>query len=403
MESAELKVEKGASNNHVLVYSPAALVSIFSKAFILQEEKKVIQIRGVFLKVGKESYGGFYYDKLKDESSDHTITLITSNLIHNDLKDNTTIIFNGFLTRKADKYGRIEFQLNFIELLNVTANKFSDEDIKKIEIINEKLKHGIKDIDSLIKQHVYNNQKIKLAIIIGKSSIIENDIKTALGTGIAHYLISYSRVSLSSVNEITNEIEKFEKSDVDIICVARGGGELMESFNQSALAKEIVNRKKIIASAIGHADDVTLFEKVADKKFTTPTAMGAYLKTVIEETVEELAKSKAKLQNDITVQLKTIYDGQIKNLNTKIDDTIKLYANEKKSILESHETYKRQLADLHEKKVRDLNDSITKLKSENDRVASQLNEMRQAPQTNYTAIIVIIIIVLIIILIFANK
>lgn len=388
---------------NVSVYSPKSLVSIFEKAFILQEEKKIIQIKGVFLKAGTVLYNSGYYDKLKDEASDYSLTVVTSSLIHNELRDNTTIQFNGYLTRKIDKYGRLEFQINFIDLVNVTQNKFSDEDIKKIEIINLKLKSGIKDLDSSIKQHVYNNTKMKIIVIIGKQAIINNDITTALGIASVHYDLHFTRVSISSIKEITDEILKYDNANIDLICIARGGGEQMEAFSNPELVKSILNRKTIIASAIGHADDISLFEQVADKKFTTPSAFGAYLKQIYNETVEELAKSKAKMQKDITDQLKVIYDEQLKTLNLKLENTTKLYIQEKKSILESNEVFKRQLGELHEKKVKDLNEFTLKLRSENEGLARQLNDARKAPQTNYSVIIIVIIIVIVLAVILSQK
>lgn len=407
------------------VYSPASLVSIFSKAFILPEERKIIQVKGVFQKSGTVPYGDHYYDKLKDEASDHTLTIITSSLVHNDLKDNTTIQFNGFVTRKIDKYGRIEFQVNFIDLMHTSANKYSEEDAKKIEIINAKLKSGIKDLDSLIKHHAYNNSKMKIAVIIGKSAIIDSDITTALGASVAHYDLYFHRVSIASIKEISDAIIKFDNSDVELICVARGGGEQMEALNKSELAEYILDRKKIIASAIGHADDVSLFEKISDKRFTTPTAFGTYLKQIYDETIEDLSKSKAKMQKDITTSLTKIYDEQLKIINGKLESTIKLYTQEKKTILESHENLKKQLIELNdkkikdlneaalkskaelielnEKKVKDLNESAAKLKAENDRLATQLIEARKIPTTNYAPIIILIIIVIILFIIFSKK
>lgn len=387
------------ANQNVNIYSPASVISIVNKAFVLPEEKKIIQVKGVYQKAGKESYGGHYYDRIKDEASDFTVTLVTANLVHNQLKDNTTVLFTCFLSRKIDKQGRVEFHLNFIELVNVTPNKYSDEDIKKIEIINSKLKSGIKDLDSQIKQHAYLDTPLKIVVIIGKTAIIDNDIKTALGAAVAHYSINYVRVSFTSIKDISDCILHYDATDVDVICVARGGGDDLAVFEKPELVESILNRKKIIASAIGHADDITLFEKVADKKFAAPTAFGNYLKQVYNETVEELAKSKAKLQKDISDQLKVIYDGQIKNLNTKIENASKLYVDEKKAMVEAHETFKRQLIELNEKKLRDVNENLTKAKAENDRLANQLNQARQVSTPNYSGAIIIIIIVIILIFI----
>ena len=113
-------------------FSPSSIVAIFNAATVTKEEKKIIQVRGIFKKNGVQSYGGYYYNTLKDEASDYSITLHTSELLHNQLDDNKTIEFNSFVTRKLDKQGRIVIYLNLIELLIQTINKFSEEEIKKI-------------------------------------------------------------------------------------------------------------------------------------------------------------------------------------------------------------------------------------------------------------------------------
>lgn len=177
----------------------------------------------------------------------------------------------------------------------------------------------------------------------------------------------------------------------------------MEAFGKPELVKTILNRKKVIASAIGHADDVTLFEQAADKKFATPTAFGAYLKTVYESTVEELSKSKAKMQKDITDQLKAIFDGQVKVLNEKFDSTTKLFAQEKKTILDNNELYKKQLVELNDKRVKDLQLSINNSSEKNKRLNSQLNEARKNTGSGGYILVIIILIIILIVIVSSKK
>lgn len=392
-----------AQQNNITIYSPKALVSIFEKTIAVPEEKKIIEIKGIYLQDGRQEYNGYYYDHLRDEAADYTLTLITPTLHRNQLKNNHTIHFKAYITRKIDKYGKIEFQMNFVDLVNTTINKFSEEDKQRIEIINAKLTTGIKDLDSAIKQHVYSNTKMTIVVLLGRTAIIDNDIRTALGAAVALYNISYMRVNITNPVEIAAKIIELDVDPlVELICIARGGGEQMEAFGKPELVKTILNRKKIIASAIGHADDVTLFEQAADKKFTTPTAFGNYLKQTYEHTVEELSKSKAKMQKDIQDQLKAIFDGQVKVLTEKLDNTIKLHAQEKKTILDTHETFKRQNAELTEKKMRDLQLEITRSKDENARINSQLNEARKSG-SNSGVIMLLIAIIIILIIVLANK
>ena len=61
-----------------------------------------------------------------------------------------------------------------------------------------------------------------------------------------------------------------------------------------------------------------LLEKIADKKFITPTALGQYLKEIYNDTVEEFEGSKAKLVDNLSKQFKTNYEKQISNLNQQL-------------------------------------------------------------------------------------
>lgn len=309
-------------------FSPSSIVAIFNAATITKEEKRIIYVRGIFKKTGTSNYGGFFYDRLKDEASENSITLITSALIHNQLEDNRTIEFNGYITRRLDKLGRIELNINFIELLDQRINRFSEEDTNKILLINKKVDEGFKDLDAYIKNAIFHNKTVSVKVIMGKSGIIDSDIKKAMEEAIGLYDIEYHRISLSSPEEIINKINSLDNEGTDVICVARGGGDNLTIFENYDICNCILSRQTIIASAIGHAEDITLFEKLSDKKFITPTQFGNYLKNIYNSSIEELLDSKAKLASDISKQMATNYDKQIQNLNEQLKATKEFQINQ---------------------------------------------------------------------------
>ncbi len=327
-------------------YSPGALLSIISKSFIVQEERKILILKGILVKSGRDSYNGFYYNKLKDEASDQALTLITPAVYHTQLKDNTTLTLHGYVSRKIDKLGRLEFQVNLVELVHISRNQFGQDDYRKLELIQQKMQHGVKDLDVLIKRKIYHDEPIRIVVLIGKTAIIENDIRTALGAAVAHYELRYERISLTNPQEIALALQHEERRDADIVCVARGGGEQLEVFNQTELVGQIIDHAKVIVSAIGHADDVTLFEQVADKKFATPTAWGNYLKNIYNDTIEELSYSKARLQKEMAEQLRLVYDVEIKNLKTQFDQNMQLQRDEKQILKDENQRLHEQLSSL---------------------------------------------------------
>ena len=183
---------------------------------------------------------------------------------------------------------------------------------------------------------------------MGKSGIIDSDIKDAMEIAVSLYDIEFHRVSLSSPKEIINKIISLDDGNADVICVARGGGENLSTFEDAEICESILNRKTVIASAIGHAQDVSLFEKLSDKKFITPTQFGNYLKEIYNSTIEELENSKAKLVKDITEQLAANYSKQIKNLEEQVLAAKNLHD---KTLLEAGNNHAAQLKVLQDKLV----------------------------------------------------
>lgn len=310
--------EENAVAENTVFFSPSSIAAIFNAATVTKEEKKIIQVRGIFKKAGTANYGGYYYNKLKDEASDNSITLLTSAIMHNQLEDNKTIEFNGFISRRMEKDGKITLIINLIELLAQRINKFSEEETQKIVLLNRKVSNGFKDLDAHIKNAIFHNRRVSIKVIMGRSAIIDSDIKKAMEAAISLYDIEYHRISLSSPAEISNTIRALDNEGADLICIARGGGDNLEIFDNVSVCESVIDAKTIIASAIGHAQDITLLEKLADKKFITPTQFGNYLKEIYNNSVEEFEQSKAKLVLDITTQLSAGYEKQVQNLSEQL-------------------------------------------------------------------------------------
>ena len=169
-------------------------------------------------------------------------------------------------------------------------------------------------IGSFIKKRVINSTPINIVILIGKTGIIDSDIKHQLKEAISFYTFQFIRISLRSPSEIITAMQEHEKP-ADILILSRGGGDNLEIFENPAIAEVSLSLRCIFLTAIGHKENIPLLQKVADKAFITPTALGQYLNDIYNETVEQLQNSKAKLIDDISSQFKANYDKQIQTLN----------------------------------------------------------------------------------------
>lgn len=276
---------------HELSYNPSALLHIFSGSLHNDTTKKIIRVKGLYSPGKGVSYNGLYYDQLREDVSDASLTLIVPGIIRSTLSPNQTIECNAYVTKKILlNGGRIELQLNVVELLSTKAPAYTDNQLRAYRVVKRKAEAGYKDVDSLIKSKIINRQPITVNILIGKSGIIDSDIKHQLREAIAFYKFYFIRINLASEKEITESLQYYQKK-CDVLAIARGGGEMLEIFDNVAIAECALSLTSPFVTAIGHTDDVPLLQKVGDKSFITPTALGQYFNELYNNTVLELQDS----------------------------------------------------------------------------------------------------------------
>lgn len=83
--------------------------------------------------------------------------------------------------------------------------------------------------------------------------------------------------------------------EVDVIIVGRGGGSLEElwAFNDEAVARAIAACEKPVISAVGHENDYTIADFVADQRAATPSAAAELVVPILWEvsrTIEQLTR-----------------------------------------------------------------------------------------------------------------
>lgn len=407
--------------NTDIIYSPAAILNLFNNAISINQIKKLIQIKGVFQSGKGANYNGYYYDSLKEESSDAQLTIITPALIRNRIAPNKTITVVGYISKKVVNIGsRIEIQLNVTDLVEQTHNKYSDEEIKAIEILQKKASTGYRDVQSWMKDRIINEIPFKIIILIGKTGIIDSDIKHQLKESIGFYDIVFQRINLTSEADLVSAFNNLGNSEYNIVVISRGGGENLEVFNKLPIVEASLQLKQLFITAIGHKDDITLLQKVADKAFITPSEFGQFLNDTYNQTIEEVENSKARLVASVTAQLKSNYDKQIANLNERIkaldelksksvSDLQKVYDEKILSLNKQIEivtnNYNEQLEktkQLQEEKVSILNQQILSLnqqsKSKDDLLLSyksQISNLESKSSFSWAAIIIGLIIGLI--------
>ena len=384
-------------HSSIITYSPAAILNLFNNSISINQTKRIVQLKGIYVQGKGNQYSGYFYDTFRDEASDAAITILVPPLIRNELQPNKTVTVNGFVTRRVINIsGSIQIQLTVTDLVAQTQNKYNDEELKKIELMQRKAVIGYRDVYSWLKEQIISEQPFKIGIIIGKTGIIDNDIKHQLRESIGFYDISFHRINLSSEEEILTTLDRLNNENYGLIALSRGGGDNLDIFNRFSIAEKAVGLESLFITAIGHKDDISLLQKVADKSFITPSELGQFLNDTYNHTVEELENSKAKLIESVKLQLTANYQKAIDNLNERLKANEELRLQTTKDLeqvyKEKMEVLNGQLAGeqkLQAERISILNDQINNYKN-------QISELSGKSPVNWTIVIVAVIFGLII-------
>jgi hypothetical protein len=79
------------------VYTPSALVNLFANSISFEAGREMKRVKGKYVQGKDFLYGDKYYDVLKDETSDASMTLLVTGQIRSVLQNNQVIEVIGYL------------------------------------------------------------------------------------------------------------------------------------------------------------------------------------------------------------------------------------------------------------------------------------------------------------------
>lgn len=354
------------STGTTLSYTPQALLHAVGNSLQSPLFNEVFRIKGIY-KYGKGvNYNGVYYDILRDEQSDSNITLVTPERLRNALKDGQLIEASAFLTRRLQAAtARIDLILTLNELFSRKTSAISEEETRALALLRRKATSGYRDADSFIRHRLFSQQPVRITILVGTTAIVDQDIKHQVREAAVAYRMEYIRINLAQPAEISRALKTH--TDTDILVIARGGGENLSVFELPALAETAIDIRPIFITAIGHSTDEPLLQKVADKAFITPTALGQYLRDLYNRTIDEFNDSKTKLIGDLTKQIELNYQTRLLDQQTRLQDQQTRLQDMQSLLTESSRTSQEALRH-SEESIRSFSRQLTKTKNFNQKL-----------------------------------
>jgi exodeoxyribonuclease VII large subunit len=247
---------------------------------------------------------------------------------------------------KRVSFSSIELVFTIDDVLQKEASPLSEEDLKRFSLIQQKITKGYRDFEALVKESIYKGEPVRIANLYGSAAIVNKDFDKGLAEASARFSISEYRCSFASRTEIIRWLRALNGSGAQVIAVVRGGGDGgLDIFNDPGIGAEALKLNALLVSALGHAVNETLLDKLADRKFDLPHHYGSSLKSWVDQATEEQAKSKSIFIDQVKKDLSKSYDEQILLLKTQLDQSKKEKEETLKSVSVTYEnTMKEQMA-----------------------------------------------------------
>ena len=287
-----------------VIYKPSELLGMFTSYLSKQDVNlKIIYLRGIYLKNPKHDPRWIYrYDILRDEDTQTEITLQISQKLCSELKDGNLVTVGGVLGKRVQNNSHIQLMLVVSRVEIVQEQVVDEEEQKRIEFRRKKVQIGYKNIDGVLEQKLFIDERPRVALVFAATSITMSDFNAGINAAKSAIDFYEQRVNFANTKELTALLKELDQQKYDVIALVRGGGGGIESLDELDVLDMIVEMQTPIIAAIGHVEEKLFIKQIVDKEAPTPNGLGQYFSDLVETVSEKKNKSRAVLTEQIKKQ-----------------------------------------------------------------------------------------------------
>ena len=374
------EIQKTSNQNlPATVYKPSELLGIFT-SFLSQTDvnRKVIYLRGIYLKNPKhDPRWNSRYDTLRDEDTQTEITLQIPQRLCDNLKDGNLVQVGGVLGRRAQNNCHIQLMLVVSRIDIVQEQAIDESEIKRMELRQKKASVGFKNVDSLLEQLLYTDQRPQVALVFAQTSITMSDFEAGINAAKSAIDFTERRVNFSNSQELVRTLQALDEFDFSVIALVRGGGGGIEKLDELDVLEAIVNLKTPIIAAIGHVEEKLFIKQLVDKCAPTPNGLGQYFSEMVESVSEKKTKSRAALTEQIKKQFKDQLEAGQKQ-NKELQEKLTSLTKAQEEAVKKHNEQVQALTKVQAEATKKHNEQVEVLGKQNQELQKKLSEITKA-------------------------
>lgn len=371
-----------ANNNlPATVYKPSEIIGIFNSILAKQSvNAQVVYLRGIYLASGRQSYGGYYYDTLRDEDRQEEITIIVTELQRENLKNGNLVNVGGVIGRNVNSRGQIQINLNVSRIEVVQEQVVDETEIKRVELRQKKASVGFKNVDGVLEQLLYQDKRPNVALVFALSSITMSDFEAGINAAKSAIDFVERRVNFANSTELVRTLKGLDEFDFSVIVLVRGGGGGIEKLDDLDVLETVVNLKTPTIAAIGHVEEKLFIKQLVDKCAPTPNGLGQYFSELVENVSEKKTKSRAALTEQIKKQFKDQLEAGQKQ-NKELQEKLTNLTKAQEEAVKKHNEQVQALTKVQAEATKKHNEQVGVLSKQNQELQKKLSDITKANET----------------------
>ena len=378
-------IQTNNSNNPpISIYKPSELLGMFTAYLSRQDvNTKLIYLRGIYLKNAKhDQRWTFRYDILRDEDTQTEITLQMTQKQSEELKDGNLVSVGGVLGRRVQNNGYIQLMLVVSRIEIVKEQVIDEDEQKRIELRRKKVSIGYKNVDGLLEQKLFTDERPKIALVFATTSITMADFNAGINAAKNAIDFLEYRVNFSSSVDFSNLLIDLDTKGFDVIALVRGGGAKVEAADDLAVLEKIVTLHTPIIAAIGHVEEKLFIKQIVDKEAPTPNGLGQYFSDMVESVSEKKTKSRAVLTEKIKKQFQEQLEAG-KKQNKELQEKLEKLTKSQDEANKKHAEQVKALTKAQEEATKKHNEQVQALTKAQNEATKKHNEQVEAIQKQH--------------------
>ena len=335
----------------VTYYTPVELVGIYRNFLERGKSNGVVWLRGIYIqRPSQNNQWSAYYDELRDVDTSTSITLKINRQDRQRLKPNSLVQIGGLIELNPFTNGTIQIVVSVTRFEIIKDQFVTEQDIKRSEIRIAKTKRGFKNVDAVLEDKLFRDERPKVALIFASTSITMADFNAGVNAAAVKIDFTELRQSFGNGTSLAAFLKQQDGVQFDTIALIRGGGNGIEALDDISVLQTVSEMKTPIICAIGHVGEDLFLKSIADKVASTPNGLGQYFSEMVERVAAKRNNSRAALVQEVKKQ----FQKQLEDSNKKNKELLTQIEKMTKQQQEQTKTNKENIDKLNEQNKKNL-------------------------------------------------